>query len=115
MIPSEVTQIADLLVPEGWRDSTIEDDVLKAAWRIYNAGATELPDDEMQKEMDAALAPYCKQVTETPALLSLLYDIDLLPEQIRLPVNVNRMIAVCELFRRVPPDAIADMMSDGPR
>lgn len=38
MIPSEVSEIADLMVPDGWRDSVIEDDVLKAAWRIYNAG-----------------------------------------------------------------------------
>ena len=73
---------------------------------------TELPDDETRKEMDAAIAPYRKQVTETPALLSLLYDIDLLPEQIRIPVNVGRMIAVCELFKRVPADAIQSMFNE---
>jgi hypothetical protein len=38
MIPPEVSEIADLMVPDGWRDSTIEDGVLKAAWRVYNAG-----------------------------------------------------------------------------
>lgn len=38
MIPSEVGEIADLMVPDGWRDTVIEEDVLKAAWRIYNAG-----------------------------------------------------------------------------
>lgn len=38
MIPSEVAEIADLMVPDGWRDTIIESDVLKAAWRIYNAG-----------------------------------------------------------------------------
>lgn len=38
MIPSEVSEIADLMVPEGWRDTVIEQDVLKAAWRVYNAG-----------------------------------------------------------------------------
>lgn len=38
MIPPEVSEIADLMVPEGWRDTVIEADVLKAAWRIYNAG-----------------------------------------------------------------------------
>lgn len=38
MIPSEVAEIADLMVPEGWRDTLIEEDVLKAAWRVFNAG-----------------------------------------------------------------------------
>lgn len=38
MIPSEVIEIADLMVPDGWRDTVIEEDVLKAAWRVYNAG-----------------------------------------------------------------------------
>lgn len=70
------------------------------------------PNEETRKEMDAALQPYRKMISDTPALLSLLYDIDLLPEQIRLPVNVGRMIAVCELFKRVPPEAISEMMSE---
>lgn len=38
MIPEDVIEIADLMVPDGWRDTVIEDDVLKAAWRVYNAG-----------------------------------------------------------------------------
>lgn len=38
MIPPEVVEIANLMVPEGWRDTIIEDEVLKAAWRVYNAG-----------------------------------------------------------------------------
>ena len=58
----------------------------------------ELPDEAVRKEMDEATRPYRKQNKKTPSLLSLLYDIDLLPEQIRLPVNVGRMVAVCELF-----------------
>lgn len=48
---------------------------------------------------------YSKYINETPALLSLLYDIDLLPEQCRhtnLPVNAVRMAAVCDLFKRIP-------------
>jgi hypothetical protein len=64
------------------------------------------PNEEERKEMDAAMLPYRKQITETPALLSLLYDIDLLPEQIRLPVNVARLIAFCEVFKRLTPEAI---------
>ncbi len=38
--------------------------------------------------------PYRKFINDTPALTSLLYDNDLLPEQIRLPVNATRMTAV---------------------
>lgn len=66
----------------------------------------ELPNEEQQKEMAAAMLPYREQISETPALLSLLYDIDLLPEQIRLPVNVWRMIAVCSMFKVLTPEQI---------
>lgn len=66
----------------------------------------DLPDEEMRKAMDANMRPYRKQINETPALLSLLYDIDLLPEQIRLPVNAGRMIAVCELFKALTAEQI---------
>ena len=50
--------------------------------------------------------PYRKQVSDSPALTSLLYDIDLLPEQIRLFVNAKRMVAVCMLFKLVPPEVL---------
>lgn len=56
-------------------------------------------------------APYRDQINSTPALLSLLYDIDLMPEQIRLPVNALRMSAFCECFKRMTPDAIHDLMT----
>lgn len=56
-------------------------------------------------------AGYRDQINSTPALLSLLYDIDLLPEQIRLPVNAVRMSAVCECFKRMTPEAIQSLLS----
>lgn len=62
----------------------------------------------MAQEMSA---PYRDQINSTPALLSLLYDIDLMPEQIRLPVNAVRMSAVCECFKRMTPEAINDLMT----
>lgn len=62
---------------------------------------------QMAREM---CAPYSEQINATPALLSLLYDIDLLPEQIRLPVNAVRMSAVCECFKRMSPEAIMSLM-----
>lgn len=58
-----------------------------------------------------ACAPYRDQINSTPALLSLLYDIDLMPEQIRLPVNALRMSAVCECFKRMTPEAIQSLMT----
>lgn len=64
------------------------------------------PSVEEIRAAGEAIQPYRKQINESPALLSLLYDIDLLPEQIRLYVNAVRMIAVCELFKLVPPDAL---------
>lgn len=62
--------------------------------------------------IDEITKPYRKQVSETPALLSLLYDIDLLPEQIRLPVNATRMVAFCELFKRLTPEAVDEMFHE---
>jgi hypothetical protein len=44
MIPTEVAEIADLMVPDGWRDTILEEDVLKAAWRVYNAGFRKVAD-----------------------------------------------------------------------
>lgn len=55
--------------------------------------------DEEEKFIQERTDEYRKYINSKPELLSLLYDIDLLPEQIRIPVNVGRMIAVCELFK----------------
>lgn len=63
------------------------------------------------KAVQEAVQPYRKQINETPLLLSLLYDIDLLPEQIRLYVNATRMIAVCELFQMIPPEVLTEAMA----
>lgn len=66
--------------------------------------------DEETKAAQEAVQPYRKLVNETPALLSLLYDLDLMPEQIRMYVNASRLIAVCELFKMVPVDVIETAM-----
>lgn len=64
------------------------------------------------KAASDAVQPYRKQVSEAPALLSLLYDIDLLPEQINTTVNAARMIAVCEMFKRLTPEDIAGLFEE---
>lgn len=73
----------------------------------------ELNEQEIKDAADAVQS-YRKQVNETPALLSLLYDIDLLPEQIRLMVNAGRMIAFCEVFKRLTPEAVESLFAKPP-
>lgn len=65
--------------------------------------------DEEEEAVAKAVQPYRKEISDNPALLSLLYDVDLLPEQINRYVNVNRMVAICELFKMVPPKPGADI------
>lgn len=52
-----------------------------------------------QAQIIAALAPYRAEISATPFLLSLLYDIDLLPEQIGTKRSAALMIAICEAYR----------------
>lgn len=72
---------------------------------------TELPGEDERRRMDEAMAPYRGLINGTPALLSILYDIDLLPEQIRLPVNVTRLIAFCEVFKRLTPEQVDSLFA----
>lgn len=65
--------------------------------------------DEETAQVHKVVQPYAKQVNETPALQSILYDIDLLPEQIRLAVNATRMAAFCEVFKRLTKEQIEDL------
>jgi hypothetical protein len=60
---------------------------------------TEITDAD-EKWVDEIVKPYRSYITDTPELLSLLYDIDLMPEQIVLPVNAIRMAAFCEVWKR---------------
>jgi len=70
---------------------------------------SETPEKTEAETAQEAVAPYCKQINSTPALMSLLYDIDLLPEQIHLAVNARRMAAFCEVFKRLTPHSIATL------
>jgi len=54
---------------------------------------------ETQQVVHGILQPYLQTINETPDLLSLLYDVNLLPEQC---VSVNAAVAVsavCEAYR----------------
>ena len=64
--------------------------------------------DLREDGVDEIVAPYLKQIRETPELLSLLYDIDLLPEQIVYRVNAVRMVAVCLVFQKRYQQGVED-------
>jgi hypothetical protein len=52
----------------------------------------------MEDGVEQVLAAYRKHINETPALLSLLYDVDLLPEQIVSMRGAKSMAAVVEAY-----------------
>jgi len=70
-----------------------------------------MPISEAQVELDGVLAkatettvrsilqPYLQMINETPDLLSLLYDVNLLPEQCRSVNAAVAVSAVCEAYR----------------
>lgn len=71
---------------------------------------------ELTGYVESVVAEYRPFIAGTPGLMSLLYDIDLLPEQLLHVLRVNppaavpnaaRMSAVCELWKRQarPPAA----------
>lgn len=62
----------------------------------------------LAKKINASVKKWIPYINETPGLLSLLYDIDLMPEQIghimdvnprAAPVNCTRMVAFCMLWK----------------
>lgn len=68
----------------------------------------ELASDELRSYVNGVAARYRVYISAEDGLLSLLYDIDLLPEQLLHVLDVNppaagpnatRMAAICELWR----------------
>lgn len=69
---------------------------------------------ELTKYVTDVVMKYRKYVNAEAGLTSLLYDVDLLPEQLLHVLDVNppaaapnagRMAAICELWKRLPPGA----------
>lgn len=63
--------------------------------------------NQAQSEEDLAqerVRPYISQINNQVNLVSLLYDIDLLPEQIVTAVNAKRLIAICALWKVAHPN-----------
>lgn len=55
---------------------------------------------EREEGVDEALAGYGKFINARPMLLSLLYDIDMLPEQCVTRAGAYRLVAMCEVWRK---------------
>lgn len=58
-----------------------------------------MDNDETQQVVHGILQPYLQMINETPDLLSLLYDVNLLPEQCRTVNAAVAVSAVCEAYR----------------
>lgn len=58
-----------------------------------------------QERADTILSNYSKTISETPTLLSLLYDADMLPEQIVSVRGAISVAAVCEAYKAGLKDA----------
>jgi hypothetical protein len=59
-------------------------------------------ENEDQDAVSEILKPYRSFINERPKLLSLLYDIDMLPEQTVTRVGAIRLAAFCEVWKRLP-------------
>lgn len=80
--------------------------------RIAELEATAKPEEPPKELVDwinTVLAEYSKLINVNPELTSILYDVDLLPEQVSTVLrvnpraaapNVSRMSAICELWKR---------------
>lgn len=53
------------------------------------------------KKVDEIVRPYRAYISATPELMSLLYDIDMLPEQTISIVGAIRLTAFCEVWKRM--------------
>lgn len=61
-----------------------------------------MSDSKVMTEKEAAqeaLIPYRKFINERPGLLSLLYDVDMLPEQTVTMVGAMRLSALCAVWK----------------
>lgn len=69
----------------------------------------------MESGVEEVLVAYRKRINETPVLLSLLYDVDLLPEQIVSLRGAMSMAAVVEAYEAGLRDANATGSTNAPQ
>jgi hypothetical protein len=54
-----------------------------------------------QDKVDEIIRPYLEMIRETPELMSLLYDIDMLPEQTVTIIGAIRLAGLCKVWKRM--------------
>ncbi len=52
-----------------------------------------------QEAISLTLSPYLALINQTPVLLSILYDVNLLPECVHTVADAERTVAVCLAYR----------------
>lgn len=55
---------------------------------------------EREERVDAILKEYAKYISDRPMLTSLLYDIDMLPEQCVTVAGAVRLAGLCEVWKK---------------
>ena len=82
-----------------------------------------MPINEAQVELDQAIqsavannidmiiSPFLELINSTPELLSLLYDLDIMPEQVASIRDALYLYTVCEAFRLGRKSALDDYIS----
>lgn len=68
-----------------------------------------MDNDETQQAVHGILQPYLKTINETPDLLSLLYDVNMLPEQTVTVRGAIGVVAVCEAYKMGQESATHDI------
>lgn len=58
---------------------------------------------EKDPRVDEILAPHLELIRNTPALTSILYDLDFLPEQCRSEIGARHLAGFCILWRKAFP------------
>lgn len=81
------------------------DDIERALGRLSHSSGVKVKEavaewPEIEEGVHDILADYRKFISDRPALLSLLYDIDMLPEQCVTRAGAVRLAGLCEVWRR---------------
>ena len=66
---------------------------------VKESGMAEKKPRTEQAAAQLVVQPFREQINADSKLMSILYDIDLLPEQIRTMPNAMRMMAFCEVWK----------------
>ena len=102
---TDIQQVVTMIEGQNWGGDTLtEQDRNLIAMAVQAAyGRTEPTVEEILAAQDY-VAEFRQYINKTPALVSLLYDLDLMPEQVMRPINAVRMGIVCRLYAMLSPD-----------